>query len=78
MFGYSTYETFKDWVSTCLLGPDGEIIARFNNQSVRENIIRDIIKDAESHKNLSKTKITLTVNSIDANKKLKEITEKLS
>lgn len=78
MFGFSTYEEFRKWVSNCLLGPDGEIIAKFNNESVRENIIRDIVQDAESHKNLSKTKITLSVDSAEANKKLKEVTKALS
>jgi hypothetical protein len=78
MFGYSTYEGFKGWVSQCLLGPDGEIIAKFNNASVRENIIRNIIQDAENHQNLSKTKITLSVDSTDVNKKLREIIRALT
>jgi hypothetical protein len=77
MFGYSDYQSFKKWVSSYLLGPDGRIIARFNNEGVRNNILSKIASEAEEHKNLSKAEITLMINTEDADKKLKEITKVL-
>lgn len=77
MFGKQSYEEFKSWVQEFLKEGDAEIIARFSNESIRQNIIRDITNEAEKHQNLSKAKITLTINTIDADKKLREITKHL-
>jgi hypothetical protein len=77
MFGYTDYKSFKEWISSYLLGPDGQIIAKFNNEGVKNNILSKIINEAEEHQNLSKAEITLKINTEDADKKLKEITKAL-
>ena len=77
-FGQNDYDGFIKWARNLFTGPDGAVIARFSNEALLQSIIGDIARNAEKHQSVQKAKLTLLIDSEDANKKINEVSKTLS
>lgn len=75
LFGCETFEEFLVFLRSLMNSPDGQVLKRFSNESILENIIKKL--EREHSKDLNTGIINITVNMEDS-KKLEQVLKNLS